>query len=78
MYIGTVDADFESHANKYMNYEMVEGTDVLGQNDVLLSSAYKVKYELHYNIKRLLDSAIMGQYSVKSVNDSKLYNMSIK
>lgn len=39
---------------------------------------YKVKYELHYNIKRLLDSAIMGQYSVKSVNDSKLYNMSIK
>lgn len=34
-------------------------------------------YEMHYNFKRLLDSALMGQYSVKSVPDSKLYNMSL-
>jgi hypothetical protein len=36
-----------------------------------------VKYELHYNIKRLLDSALMGQYSVKSINDNSLYKMSL-
>ena len=38
----------------------------------------KIKYELHYNIKRLLDSALMGQYSVKSISDESLYNMSLK
>lgn len=38
----------------------------------------KIKYELHYNIKRLLDSALMGQYSVKSFDESELYNMSLK
>lgn len=37
-----------------------------------------IKYELHYNMKRLLDSALMGQYSVKSIDESKLYNMSLK
>lgn len=37
-----------------------------------------IKYELHYNIKRLLDSALMGQYSVKSISDENLYNMSLK
>lgn len=37
----------------------------------------EVIYELHYNIKRLLDSVLMGQYSVKSLNDSELYKMSL-
>lgn len=37
----------------------------------------KILFELHYNIKRLLDSVLMGQYSVKSVEDTKLFNMSI-
>ena len=37
-----------------------------------------IKHELHYNIKRLLDSVLMGKYSVKSVAESKLYNMSLK
>lgn len=36
-----------------------------------------ILYELHYNIKRLLDSVLMGQYSVKSMNDSQLYKMSL-
>lgn len=34
-------------------------------------------YELHYNFKRLLDSILMGQYSVKSVEDTELYNASL-
>lgn len=36
-----------------------------------------VLYELHYNFKRLLDSVLMGQYSVKSVPDTSLYTMSL-
>lgn len=36
-----------------------------------------VLYELHYNFKRLLDSVLMGQYSVKSVPDKSLYTMSL-
>ena len=28
-------------------------------------------------MKRLLDTALMGQYSVKSIPDSKLYRMSL-
>ena len=36
------------------------------------------KYELHYNIKRLLDSVLMGQESVKAIPEEELYNMSFK
>lgn len=36
-----------------------------------------ILYEVHYNIKRLLDSVLMGQYSVKSMNDANLYKMSL-
>lgn len=34
-------------------------------------------YEINYNIKRLLDSVLMGDYSVKSLSESDLYNMSL-
>ena len=36
-----------------------------------------IQYELHYNIKRLLDTALMGQYSVKSISNENLYKMSL-
>lgn len=36
-----------------------------------------IQYELHYNIKRLLDTALMGQYSVKSIRNEELYQMSL-
>lgn len=38
----------------------------------------KIKYELHYNINRLLDAVLMGKYSVKSIHPDNLYNMSLK
>lgn len=38
----------------------------------------KTLHKLHYDMKRLLDSSLMGQYSVKSVDDSELYNMSLR
>lgn len=38
----------------------------------------KILHKLHYNINRLLDSVLMGQYSVKSIDDASMYNMSLK
>lgn len=44
----------------------------------VISQLDKTKlHKLHYNIKRLLDSVLMGQYSVKSIDDN-MYNMSLK
>ena len=37
-----------------------------------------VLYEIHYHIKRLLDSVLMGQYSVKSLDNNELYKMTWK
>ena len=38
----------------------------------------KIQYELNYNIKRLLDSVLMGKYSVKSFEEGELYKMSLR
>ena len=35
-----------------------------------------ILYELHYNFKRLLDSALMGQMSVKSINNPYMLSIS--
>lgn len=34
-------------------------------------------YELIYNIKRTLDTILMGHHSVKTISDDRLYNMSL-
>ena len=49
-----------------------------GQKNAISSLDPQVLYEIHYNIKRLLDSALMGNYSVKSFDDSELYQMSLR
>ena len=59
---------FVTETSKYLS-------GLSGQLNLLDES---VLYEIHYHIKRLLDSVLMGQYSVKSIEDSKLYNMSFK
>lgn len=38
----------------------------------------KAMHELTYNIKRTLDTILMGQDSVKTISDARLYNMSLK
>lgn len=48
-----------------------------GEKSIIEQLPQNVIYELHYNIKRLLDSAFMGQYSVKSIPNSQLYNLSL-
>ncbi len=38
----------------------------------------KIKYELNYNIKRLLDIILFGQDSVKIIEDFDFYNLSLR
>lgn len=49
-----------------------------GQKSVIDNLPEEYLHELHYNMKRLLDTAFMGDYSVKSIPDSKLYKMSLQ
>lgn len=48
-----------------------------GEKSIIEQLPQNVIYELHYNMKRLLDSAFMGQYSVKSIPNSQLYSLSL-
>lgn len=38
----------------------------------------EVQHEIFYNTKRLLDTILMGDYSVKEINDKDIYNFSLK
>lgn len=38
----------------------------------------KLQYEISYNIKRLLDTILMGQDSVKTISGDRLFNLSLK
>lgn len=49
-----------------------------GEKSVIEQLPQNIIYELHYNMKRLLDSAFMGQYSVKSMSNTQLYSMSLQ
>ena len=53
------------------------GRYLSGMNSAISSLPANVQYELHYNIKRLLDTALMGQYSVKSIRNEQLYQMTL-
>ncbi len=44
----------------------------------LINLDQKTMYELTYNIKRTLDTILMGEDSVKTISDERLYNMSLK
>lgn len=49
-----------------------------GQNSNIQSLPANIQYELNYNIKRLLDIILMGQDSVKTISNDRLFNMSLK
>ena len=38
----------------------------------------KTNYEIEYNVKRVLDTILMGQDSVKTITNDRLYNMSLR
>jgi hypothetical protein len=33
------------------------------------------RYEINYNVKRILDTLLFGDYSVNTISDGRLYNM---
>ena len=49
-----------------------------GQKSVIEQLPANVVNELHYNMKRLLDTALMGETSVKAIPNKELYSMSLK
>lgn len=78
--------DFKKIAKKYPNrtqqdlYEEVfveEFSKYLVGNSELNNLPQHIQYEINYNVTRLLDSILMGDTSVRSL-DTNIYNMSLK
>ena len=73
----------EQNPNRTVNDNMEElfvtemSKYLAGESSIIEQLDEHVINELHYNMKRLLDTVLMGQYSVKSIPDSKLYRMSL-
>lgn len=73
----------KQHPNKSMsdNSEELFVTEMskylAGEKSVVEELEPQVLNELHYGMKRLLDTVLMGEYSVKSIPDSELYSMSL-
>lgn len=49
-----------------------------GQLSSLAKMDSKTRYEISYNIKRMLDTILMGQDSVKTISEDRLFNLSLK
>ena len=49
-----------------------------GQESSLSKLDDKARYEITYNIKRMLDTILMGQDSVKTISEQKLFRLSLK
>ena len=50
---------------------------LMGYKSVLHNLDNKTKYEISYNIKRLLDTILMGQNSVKTISNDRLFQLSL-
>ena len=49
-----------------------------GQPSNISNLDYKLQYEISYNVKRLLDTVLMGQDSVKTLSDARIFTLSLK
>lgn len=49
-----------------------------GQPSNISNLDYKLQYEISYNVKRLLDTVLMGQDSVKTLSDDRIFTLSLK
>lgn len=52
--------------------------NLVGLSDSLNGLDEATRYEINYNIKRMLDTVLMGQDSVKTISDNHLYTLSLK
>lgn len=51
---------------------------LVGLPSVLDNASNRAKHEIAYNIKRMLDIMLMGQDSVKTISDNRLFGLSLK
>lgn len=51
---------------------------LIGQPSNITNLDNKIQYEISYNVKRLLDTILMGQDSVKTLSDDRLFTLSLK
>ena len=49
-----------------------------GYHSALQNMDKTTRYEISYNIKRMLDIILMGQDSVKTISEDRLFNLSLK
>lgn len=49
-----------------------------GQPSNISNIDQKLQYEISYNVKRLLDTILMGQDSVRTLSDDKIFTLSLK
>ncbi len=51
---------------------------LVGLPSVLDNASNRAKHEIEYNVKRMLDVMLMGQDSVKTISDNRLFGLSLK
>lgn len=73
--------DYQGRTRNDINEEILV-TEVskylTGQPSSLANMDSKTRYEISYNIKRMLDTVLMGQDSVKTISEDRLFNLSLK
>lgn len=73
--------DYQGRTRNDVNEEILV-TEVAkyltGQPSSLARMDSKTRYEISYNIKRMLDTILMGQDSVKTISEDRLFNLSLK
>lgn len=76
--------EFKEYSEKYKYNPLEESflyelTNLVSRgSDNLAFLPKNIQYELFYTIKRNLDSILMGESSVKNINDTTLFNSSLK
>lgn len=74
-------SQFEGRTRNDVNEEVLVSEAAkyfAGMPSALLKMDPATRYEISYNIKRMLDTVLMGQDSVKTISDDRLYNLSLK
>lgn len=77
-------SEFKEYSEKYKYNPLEESflyelTNLVSRgSDNLTFLPKNIQYELFYTIKRNLDSILMGESSVKDINDTTLFNSSLK
>lgn len=78
---GSLLSDFRGRTRNDANEEIFISEiskNLTGQNSEFDQLGQKELYEIQYNVRRVLDSILMGDLSTKTITNDRLYNMSLK